>query len=467
MSPSSSTILVLLAALAAAPAYAQTKRMQDVAKLLGLEPQEDPAAGKDVEAAMSRLVQRGMDAHPALKRREAELQASRAYIDAAQGSYQPTLSVQAYAQQAQRHDVQTEQKSKLDGHDLDLVLRENLWRGGQDAGRVDIARQDETLAELRKFQESEGLTFRVTEAALDYNFRYFRQLIDAASLADAQELRALAERKFQAGQVGKIDIHLASMRESAARSAAARASIETQQAYHRLLDALGPQESLEGLKQDIEALTQAALPLPQSLPELKAEPGPTLLEKSSLAQQKRAEITLDQNYRKRFMPQIDLVGRVGRNQNRSWLLDEADQKAMSKFNDTVLQLEFSWNLWDRSQDHMIRAAAAEKNAALHEVATTRHSVSMETERLRTLIVELQDSLRFSREAYQQAGQLYEAQRRLYETGVIGMQPLMDAERDKREAISNWQQSRHELQRSLLNWQALERGYLARASIREG
>ncbi|WP_176736595.1 TolC family protein [Oligoflexus tunisiensis] len=467
MSSSSSWILVLLAALAAAPGYAQTKRMQDVAKLLGLDASKDSAAAKEAEAAMARLVKRGMDSHPALKIREAELQASRARVDAAQGHYQPTLSVNASARQEQRQDLNNEEKSQADGHSMSLVLRENLWRGGQDAGQVDLARQDATLAEIRKFHESEGLTFRVTEAALDYNFRYFRQLIDAASLADAEELRALAERKFQAGQVGKIDIHLAGMRESAARSSAARASIERQQAYHKLLNVLGPQESPEGLKQDIEALTQAALPLPEALPELKPVPGPTLMEKSSIAQQKRAEITLDQNYRRRFMPQIDLVGTLGRDQNRSWLLDDADQKALSKANGTSLQLEFSWNLWDRSQDHLIRAAAAEKNAAHREVEVARHEVNMETERLRNLIAELHQSLGYSRAAYQQAGQLYDAQRRLYETGVIGLQPLMDAEREKREAIGNWQQSMHELQLSLLHWQALERGYLASGSIREG
>jgi outer membrane protein TolC len=86
---------------------------------------------------------------------------------------------------------------------------------------------------------------------------------------------------------------------------------------------------------------------------------------------------------------------------------------------------------------------------------------METQRLRRYITDLHKTLEISREAYRQAGQLYDAQRRLYESGVIGIQPLMDAEREKRDAIRAWQQNVYELQLSLLNWQALQKGYLSR------
>jgi len=94
----------------------------------------------------------------------------------------------------------------------------------------------------------------------------------------------------------------------------------------------------------------------------------------------------------------------------------------------------------------------------------RHEVGLESQRLRTFIIDLHKSLSISREAYVQAGQLYDAQRKLYETGVIGLQPLMDAEREKRNAISAWQQSVHELQLSFLRWQALQKGYLTSGSM---
>ncbi|MDQ3234846.1 MAG: TolC family protein [Pseudobdellovibrionaceae bacterium] len=454
----------LLAAFQTRSLSADTKRMQDVATLLGIESANGSPASKEAEAAVARLVDRGLKSHPNLQTREAELQASRARVDAAQGTYQPKLQINANAMRQQIEDLKTDVKSRRDSHDINLVLRENLWRGGQDAGQVDLARQDQSLAEIRNVYEGEGLSFRIARVSLDYNFRFFRQLIDEASLVDAVELRSLADRKFNAGQVGKIDLHLTGMRESGSRAAAARAAIDTRQAYLELLNALGPQEPSEALTQDIQALTKSALPFPSALPELKDIQTPTLNEQNSLIVQKRAEITLDQGYRGRYLPQIDLVGTLGRNNASSWLMENDDQKANSRSMDRTVQLQFSWNLWDRTQDYLIRAAAAEKNAATSEVNAVRHEANMEVQSLKAYIVDLHKSLSISRDAYRQAGELYDAQRKLYEAGVIGIQPLMDAEREKRDAIGTWHQSVHELQLSLLRWQALQKGYLTSGSI---
>lgn len=458
-SPSKLMVLLMASLVSASPLYADTKRMQDVAALLGIE--AGNPASKDVEAAVARLVEQGVRSHPRIKVREAELEARRALVSAAQGRYQPTVRVDASAQQQSSKNLEDDQRSRADSLGASLVLEENLYRGGLDAGQVDLARQDESLAEIQKNYEGEQLAYRVARAATRYNFQYFQQMIEEASLTDATELRSLAERKFSAGQVGKIDVHLTGMRESAARSSAARAAIETQQNYLNLLNLLGPQEAAEALTADLNALTKAALPFPALLPDLKAPESPSLDEQDSLARQKRAEISLDQNYRARYLPRVDLVGRLGQDERSDWLVANDDLKQKNKNQFSSVSLQFSWNLWDRSQDHEIRAAAAEKAAANSSLETTRHETSMETQRLRRYITDLHKTLEISREAYRQAGQLYDAQRRLYESGVIGIQPLMDAEREKRDAIRAWQQNVYELQLSLLNWQALQKGYLSR------
>jgi outer membrane protein TolC len=459
-SPSKLMVLLMASLLSASPLYADTKRMQDVAALLGIEATGNPAS-KDAEAAVARLVEQSLRSHPRIKIREAELNASRARVDAAQGRYQPSLRVDGSAQQQNSKDMESDQRSRAESLGASLVLEENLYRGGLDAGQVDLARQDESLAEIQKIYEGEELAYRVARAAFAYNYRFFRQLIEEASLADATELRSLADRKFNAGQVGKIDVHLTGMRESAARSSAARAAIETQQDYLNLLNFLGPQESAEALTADLNALTKAALPYPSALPDLKVPEAPSLDEKGSLARQKRAEISLDQNYRARYLPRVDLVGRLGQDESSNWLLANDDLKDRNKNQFSSVQLLFSWNLWDRSQDHEIRAAAAEKTAAENSLEATRYETGMETKRLQRYITDLHKTLEISRDAYRQAGQLYDAQRRLYESGVIGIQPLMDAEREKRDAIRAWQQNVYELQVSLLNWQALQKGYLSR------
>lgn len=469
MSSSSNLIFFFLASmLGSSIGRAETKRMQDVAILLGLDKANGNQAAQEAEAAVERLVERGLRSHPNIKTREAELQASRARVDAAQGRYQPTLRLTGSGSQRFNTNLENDERSRANTLGGSIVLEENLWRGGQDAGQVDLARQEESLAEIRRNYEGEGLAYHLSRSAFTYNFRVFRQMIDEASLADAVEIRSLADRKFSAGQVGKIDLHLTGMRESGARAAAARAAIQTQQAYLELLNLIGPQESPDTFEQDIQLLTKAALPFPAAIPELKAPDAPTLNEKNSLALQKRAEIRLDQNYRARYLPQIDLIGTLGRDDSSSWLVDNEDQKAISKTRGSTVQLQFSWNLWDRSQDHLIRAAAAEKTAATSTLEATRFEATMEAQRLRRYITDLHKTLDISREAYRQAGQLYDAQRKLYEAGVIGIQPLMDAEREKRDAISAWQENVHELQLSLLRWKALQKGYLTASgpSVRE-
>lgn len=459
------TLFILASLLGASPGHADTKRMQEVVTLLGIEDPNANPASKEAAAAVTKLVERGLRSHPNIKTREAEYQASRARVDAAQGRYQPKLSVSASATREHSLDMEDDQRFRADRSDASLILRENLWRGGLDAGQVDRARQDESLAEIRKIYEGEGLSFSLSRAAMTYNFRVFRQMIDEASLADAKELRSLAERKFNAGQVGKIDIHLTSMRESAARSAVARAGIETQQAYHDLLNLIGPQESAESFNQEVQALTKAFLPYPAALPELKLPENPSLNEQNLMVLQKRAEIDLDQNYRTRYMSQIDLVGTLGRSNSASWLVENEDQKNLIKSSGTSVQLQFSWNLWDRTQDHLIRAATAEKSAASIALDATRYEAGVEAKRIQSYITDLHKALSIAREAYLQAGQLYDAQRRLYETGVIGIQPLMDAEREKRDAITAWQINVYDLQIGLLRWQALQKGYLTISSIR--
>jgi outer membrane protein TolC len=445
--------------LSAAPLYADAKRMQDVAALLGIE--AGNPASKDAEAAVARLVEQGLRSHPRIKVREAELDARRALVNAAQGRYQPTLSVNGSAQQQSNKNLDDDQRSRSDSLGASLVLEENLYRGGLDAGQVDLAKQDESLAAIQKNYEGEQLAYRVARAATRYNFQYFQHMIEEASLTDATELRSLAERKFNAGQVGKIDLYLTGMRESAARASAARAATDTQQNYLNLLNLLGPQDAAEALTADLNALTKAALPYPATLPDLKSPESPTLDEQDSLARQKRAEISLDQNYRARYLPRVDLVGRLGQDESSNWLVANDDLKVKNKNQFSSVALQFSWNLWDRSQDHEIRAAAAEKTAATSTLEATRFETSMETQRLRRYITDLHQTLEISREAYRQAGQLYDAQRRLYESGVIGIQSLMDAEREKRQAIRAWQQNVYELQLGLLSWQALQKGYLSR------
>lgn len=225
-----------LALLFSSPALADTARMANVAKRLGIESPASSPESQEAQATMDRLVGLGLAAYPTLKEREANVAARRMEKESAVASYQPTLSINANATRSDARDKGTNIRNRSDGHDASLFLRQNLYRGGLDSGRVDISEQDLVLAENNQNFEIENLSFGIRRAALEYNYRSLRQLIDETSFQDARELRGLAERKLDAGQVGRIDLYTTAMRESTAKASAARSTLETGQAELRLLN---------------------------------------------------------------------------------------------------------------------------------------------------------------------------------------------------------------------------------------
>ncbi|MCX6131191.1 MAG: TolC family protein [Proteobacteria bacterium] len=249
------------------------------------------------------------------------------------------------------------------------------------------------------------------------------------------------------------------MRESSAQSQAARAAIQTRQALQNLISLLGPQPDLESLQKEIKILSQRILPFPTQTPELGNEKVLSFDEKNAVTLQKRAELSLEQSYRLRFLPQIDFVGILTQTQNKSWLDESSEAKTKRRNYDSNLQLQVTWNLWDRSQDFRIQAAVAEKTAALAQADSSRYQVQNEAVRLQNYILDLHKSLSIAKEAYVRAGQLYDAQLRLFETGVIGIQALVDSERERRSAITAWHETVYELQLNILQWQSFQRGFL--------
>ena len=450
----------LLWPLSAAESWADTLRLEKVVNLLGIDAGAQAKASQVGEAAVEHLVAFAIRSHPSLKVEAAQLMARQSELEGAEGYYQPELRLAASSAKIRAQDVLADLKTRRDESSLSLSLSENIWRGGQDAGRVDTARQNEKIAQISQKIQLEAVAFMVRKAALDFNYRSMRQVIDEASLADALELSALTERKFNAGQNGKIDIHFARMRASAAKSTAVRASIQARQARQLLIDKLGPQLNSDEFLVDLNMLAQRVLFFSLELPESASEPNLSFAEQKALALQDRAKISLNQGYKQRYLPQLDLLGNVSRSLGRSWLENQTDQKIKTSHLDMNLQLQLSWNLWDQTLDHQNSAAAGEKIAAEAQYETLHFETKAEAGRMRSYIIELQKSLLIAKDAYTEAGLLYAAQTKLFNSGLIGIQSLLDAEREQRNAIGAWHENVYELQFSLLRWQTLQRGYLA-------
>ncbi|RZA26398.1 MAG: TolC family protein [Proteobacteria bacterium] len=453
-------LFIILAALVITEAsLADTARMEKVAEQLGIDSAASSQGSKEAKAAVERLVLVGVKAYPTVKEREADVAARQSEKDAAVANYQPILSINANASRQDGKDTDTNIKNHSDGRDVNLILRQNLYRGGIDSGRVGISEQNLLISENNQLFETENLDFSIRRAALEFNYRSLRQLIDDVSFEDARDLRNLAQRKLDAGQVGKIDLYTTTMRESTAKASAARSAIESSQARERLTTLLGPSDQKAELSGDVELLKNRILPYPEVMPNLASKQVKTFEERNAEAVAKRADITLDQGYRERFLPSLDLVAQLSRSKNSTYYSLENDFDNRVNSSGTFIQLQFNWTLWDRRLDHLNKASAQEKLLADAQSATARYTAESEVTRIKVYIQDLYNNLGTAIEAYKASGQLYDAQRRLYETGVIGIQPLIDAEAEKRNAIATWHQNVYELQLNLLIWDALKKGFV--------
>lgn len=439
--------------------FADTARMEKVAEQLGIEAPASSPESREAQAAIERLVNLGLSAYPTMKEREAEVAARKMEKESAVATYQPTLSLNANATRQDAKDSETNIRNRSDGHDASLVLRQNLYRGGLDSGQVDISRQNLAIAENNQNFERENLSFAIRRAILEYNYRSLRQLIDETSYQDASDLRSLADRKLEAGQVGKIDLYTTTMRESTAKAAAVRSSTETSQAEQRLLNLLGPQANLDAVRAEVRKLSGHALPYPEQMPLLAGEKVQTFEEKNAEAVAKRADLTLSQGYHERFLPSLDLVGQLSRSKNNTYYNIDNSIDTRVNSSGTFVQLQLNWLLYERRLDYRNKALAEEKLLAEAQSSTAQYKASTEVLRIRSYVQELYKNLGPSVEAYKASGQLYDAQRRLYESGVIGIQPLIDAEAEKRIAIANWHENVYELQLNLMIWDAIQRGFL--------
>ena len=438
-------------------AHADPDRMEQIVKQIGIESEDDSAEAKAAEAAVERLVSQAQSAYPTLKVKDEELAARRYNVDAARAAYQPLVSLSGSTARQEVKDFDLHTRSRYANKDLTATLRENIWRGGRDAGEIAISKQNEALAEIDQNAERTTIDFSTRKAALEYNFRSMRQLIEEAAATDASEIRSLADRKFQARQAGRIDVLNATMRESSAKASVARNSLNTQQALLNLTSLLGPSQSPDVMSSEIKTLAVRSLPYPRLSPLLNETVPPSFSEKIAIATEKRSDLALSQGYRQRFYPDIDFLGRYTRAQNQSNYNQPGVGVIKGNTASSSFELQLNWTLWDSSLDARNNTAAAEKNVASAQLANTRYQLQSETSRLRNFIQEAHKNLDISLNAYKTAGELYAAQKKLYETGLIGIQPLIDAQLEKRSALSEWHQNVYDLQRNLLQWQALQKG----------
>ncbi len=453
--------LVALFLLAAAAPSVDTGRMQRMAALLGAEPTLDPAfqAGADrAEKAVDELVAEALRSHPAVVAEKRAHQAREALVDASvANAYQPKVAATLSLGENRTRSLSQELDTKSRDQSYGLSLRQNLWRGGRDGLDIEIAEADEQLAGLGARQKTEAVRFNACRAALQYNYQAMQQLLSEEAAKDSSELRRLSERKFQAGQVGRIDVHQASMRETDAKASVAKASLATRQAYFALLKSLGFAAGPgDGTKSAIEALAKASLPFPLRPPALTGTRTNTLAEDNAALAATKAGLTASSTRRGRYLPEVDLSASATRSESRTGgdLPEETDKTARLGFG-----VELTWPLWERSLDHRVAAATLEREAAEAKATDARSQATLAAAELKQKIEDLYEALPIYRNAYVEAGKLYDARIKVYEAGAVDVFVVTEADSQRLQALRTWYDAVHEIRLTLLKWKALEAGYV--------
>lgn len=460
--------VVLIGLLTATPAQANPA-LPDRSTLvprLGLAA-ADGAISRELAAAdafRERIVSLALARHPALSAEAARLTAADAAVDAARAVYQPEIALDAGLSRSASRDLDLDSTRTSLDRELGVSLRENLWRGGRDALDVDIAGDERTLVRLTREERAAQVRYDVERALLAYNQAAMEEGLGLASAADAATLRRISERKFAAGQVGKIDVHSATMRESEARAQTVTARLQRSSAWYGVLRAIGggalPGEALP-VEEEALALARVALPFPANAPVLRAGAKPTFGQAQAETTAAKAEKTLTKAYRSRFLPQIDFVLSAKRSFGATDVQGAplgAPDGTESKVFGSRIALELSWPLWARPRDHAVARAAAEVDVFKAKAEEARRGATLVAEELMRRVAELYAALPPYGDAYAQAEKLYDAQVKLYDAGAVELAQVTEADGQKARSLRSWYGATQEIRAALLRWQALQTGY---------
>ena len=447
-----------------AAASADAAQFADLVQRLGMKPAdaEGKASQAAAQAAAERLIALGLAQNPSLAAAAARLAAAESGVAGAHALYQPLVSLSGTASRVGTRDIVVPGTARTDSRDLGLSLRQNIYHGGQDALDIDIAGAELALASVGRDQDAATLRFNVQTALLNYNQAAMQEVLARASESSAAALKKIGERKFSAGQVGKIDVHTAAQKEAQARASAVTARLSKTAAWYAVVRAVGVPTLAES---EVQPLAEAALPYPPAPPPLDAKPQPTFDERTAAATVEKSERTLAKAYRTRLAPDLDFVASATRSSDRQALDGSglnsavAGADATSERVQTRLALELNWQLWDRPKDLAIARAAADADESRAHAATAKSASLVSLAELTRHIRELYAALPPYADAFEQAENVYEAQVKLYDAGAVEQAQVNNADADRVQAVKDWFGATQEIRTSLVRWEALKAGFI--------
>lgn len=455
------TLLLLLTPTAGA---AETKTTDKLSSIFGSNMFDNIYGGDQASnyALISRLVAIGIAESPALQAEQHKLSSAESGVDSAKGAYHPTAALTASVGRIQTAESTDDTTSRTDSAQAGLTVRQNLWRGGTDSAGVRVAKADQEIARLQLDTQKATVSYDISRAALSFHLASIQKRITQAAAEDALEILQLSERKYKAGQSGKIDVFRASMRASEARVSTEKAEVQVNQSLHQLLKHLG-RTNPDSINDILTELSAKPIPLPKVLPNA-APVTKTLSEKIAESTSDKTAALLEKARKNRYFPEIDAVAGFSRtiSDAATTVLSEPVDFTSSdadKTNKTSLALELSWPIWVRPRDHQITQAWHERAAAESKVEQAKISAYHSGQESYSRLQALYGSLPAHQDAFNQADALYQSQKKLYDAGAIDVFAVNESDSQRVNALGNWYDSIVEIHQTYIRLEALNAGLI--------
>jgi len=455
-------------------------RVTEAAKVLGISPatHQPPndlsAANESAQAASDRLVQIAISQNRSIAIEEANRSEIAAAKRVAWAKLQPTINLFAGQSQYDSKTLEPASASGSNGADkreYGLNLRMNLFNGGSDWASVKAADRGLSAADIASESQRIRVTVMAQKSIVEFNQAAMELRLAEAASASAADLRSMSLRKFNAGLVGKIDLHKTEVREAEAVVQVTQAKLNLEQAKISLLRTCGIDHSRTNEFADVIApLEKASLPIPshEKITQMISAKPPgegavTFAERIATLHSEKADLESKAAYRSRWIPAIDFTASLARNTSDPRGDVSSTQNITSTSQTQMLGLELNWKLWAPADDGRVAASIASREKAELKASDTRERTQAIRAELMARITSLVETLQTLRQAWERTSRLYDAETDLYQAGAVDIFELINSETQRLGALKSWRQSRHSLHLALIEWEALNRGFASESS----
>lgn len=375
--------------------------------------------------------------------------------DVASAGFYPSASVNAQVEQSRATDSKAETEVSALQRQINLVLRQNLFNGGNDKRLVQSADRQIATAKDQERMAQAQLDYQVASALLDYHDAILRKDIAEIILAETDQLESVINKKQAAGRAGRIDVEQTKMQQIETRTQAVEIDTEIEGKRKALSTLLGnsanAQQMSDALVTKLTKMRHPEVSAPSNLnASLTTLQQGTIRDQVLRRQIEQAESDLRTSEASRWYPNVDAVasGSLARNDSTTKLDDFRTTSTSRSDPRLAFGLEASWTLWNAKLHHDVRRADRSLVSQNAELASFASQFEMNITQLRVQLQKQLENLPVYRDYFTTANRLYQAQVALYKAGNAEISDVLNTNIQRLNALRNWERQIYQYR---LNW----------------